>query len=312
MQNNKIISNNHQIIGLDIGRKNTKVYSEFNGEEYSAIFSSIIGDGRNINFDDYKDPIYIDVDGVDYFVGELAEKESYSPTRNSSDSKISLTAKILIHSAISKIAKCDRIRVVFGVPNNAYRKQVLLSIIEEYQGKTIKVKDKISNTSKTVLIEMVDIFREGDAVCYDVMRDRINVDKDVAFISIGFRTSEISYFEKGMNFIDRLSKTIPYGNQHILSYVQNKLKENNIVKELHDIDSNIRDYDKFKKEAYNLASESFTQKIETIIENGFVMTDVYVAGGTILHLSLDTRFNIVDNPIMSVSRGLAYVGTLIF
>ena len=142
--------------------------------------------------------------------------------------------------------------MVFGVPNNAYRKQVLLSIIEEYQGKTIKVKDKISNTSKTVLIEMVDIFREGDAVCYDVMRDRINVDKDVAFISIGFRTSEISYFEKGMNFIDRLSKTIPYGNQHILSYVQNKLKENNIVKELHDIDSNIRDYDKFKKEAYNL------------------------------------------------------------
>ena len=308
MQNSKIILNNYQIIGLDIGRKNTKVYSEFNGEEYNAIFSSIIGDGRNIKFDDYKDPIYIDVDGVDYFVGELAEKESYSPTRNSSDSKISLTAKILVHSAISKVAKCDKVRIVLGVPNNAYRKQVLLGIIETYQGKVIKVKDKITNTSKTVLIEMIDIFREGDAVCYDVMRDRINIDKDMAFISVGFRTSEISYFEKGMNFIDRLSKTIPYGNQHI----QNKLKENNIIKELHEIDSNIGDYDDLKKIAYELASESFTQKIETIIENGFVMTDVYVAGGTMLHLSLDTRFNTVDNPIMSVSRGLAYVGSLIF
>lgn len=308
----RIQLDDYQIIGLDIGRKNTKVYSEFNGEIYSTIFSSIIGDGRDIKFDDYKDPIYISVDNTDYFVGELAEKESYSPTRNSSDSKISLTARILVHSAISKIAKCDKVRIVLGVPNNAYRKQVLLGIIETYQGKTIKVKDKISNTSKTVLIEMIDIFREGDAVCYDVMRDRINTDKDAAFISVGFRTSEISYFEKGMNFIDRLSKTVPYGNQHILSYVQNKLKENNIVKELHEIDSNIGDYDDLKKIAYELASESFTQKIETIIENGFVMTDVYVAGGTMLHLSLDTRFNTVDNPIMSVSRGLAYVGSLIF
>lgn len=304
--------NDYQIIGIDVGRGFTKAYSIYNNETFKVKLKSIIGDGRNIKFEKYKDPSYIQVEGIDYFVGELAEKESYSATRNSSDSKTSLTVKILIDTVISKIAKCSNIKIMLGVPNNAYRKSVLMDVISTYKDKIITVKDNIHNSSKTVNITDIEIFREADAIAYDVMGNYINIDKDKAFISIGFKSTEISYFAKDMMFIDKLSKTIPYGNQHMLSYVQNKLKDNNIVKELYEIDSNKKDYDELKKMAYELASESFVQKIEGIIPNDFIETDVYVGGGTALHLTLDDRFNLIDDAQMSVARGLAYVGKLMF
>lgn len=306
------LNNEYQIIGVDIGRGYSKAYTTFNNEIDSVIFKSLIGDSRNIDFSKYENPIYITTEGNGYFIGELAEKESYSATRNSSDSKTSLTVRVLISAIISRLAKCDNIKIMLGVPNNQYRKSVLLDIMSTYKDKTITVKDNLTNTSKTITITDIDIFKEGDSVAYDVMGHNINNDRDIACISLGFKTSEISYFSKGMNYVDRLSKTILYANQHMLGYVQNKLKDSNIIKDLNEIDSNINDYDELKREAYELASESFTQKIEEIIPNGFIETDVYLAGGTALHLTLDERFNIVEIPQLSVARGLEFVGRLLF
>lgn len=304
---NSLINDLTQTIGLDVGRSFVKVYSEYDGKVYSTIFPSIIGDSRSIKFDDYEYPICIN----DLFVGEIARKESYNPTRNSSDSKTSLTVRTLIYAALSEVVKSNKVKIMLGVPNNMYKKSVLLDVINTYQNKMISIKNNIDNSSKNILIEAIDIFREADAVAYDVMRDKIN-DKDAAFISIGFRSSEISYFEKGMNYVDRLSKTISYANQDMLGYVQNKLKDDyDITKELYEIDSNEGDYDELKKMAYEIASESFVQRIEGVIKNGFIETNVYIAGGTALNLTLDNRFNLVEDPQMSVARGLYYVGTLV-
>ena len=33
-----------QTIGIDLGRRNTKVYSIYNGKEYKTLFSSVISD----------------------------------------------------------------------------------------------------------------------------------------------------------------------------------------------------------------------------------------------------------------------------
>ena len=99
------MENKAQTIGIDLGRRNTKVYSIYDGKEYQSLFSSVISDGRHIQFDKYENPIFINVDNTNYFVGNLAEKEGYTVTRNSSDSKTSLTIRILIHVAILKVAK---------------------------------------------------------------------------------------------------------------------------------------------------------------------------------------------------------------
>lgn len=304
------INNKVQLINIDAGRKNCKISSEYNGETYYDIFSSVIGDARkSVDMDKYNDPIYIEVEGNEYFVGELSELESYSPTRNASDSKTSKTVEILICAAISRIAKCDTIRLNLSVPNNMYNRKTLSNVLEKYQGKKLIVKDMINNVTKTVIIEMCDIWREADCVAFDYLRDKVNEDRDMVFISVGFKSLEISFFRKNFEFIDRLSDTIFYGNQNILGYVQNKLKENGIVRDLLEIDANENDYDELKRVAYELASETIMQKLEERIPNQSEV-EIIIAGGTAMKLSLDERFVIVEEPMFSVVRGLNYVGSL--
>ena len=75
-----------QNIACDIGRGYTKYYSEFNGRIYKGMFKSIIGESRPLNYDDYVDPISIEVYGTGYFGGGLAELESHQAVWNSGDS----------------------------------------------------------------------------------------------------------------------------------------------------------------------------------------------------------------------------------
>lgn len=299
-----------QIIALDIGRRNCKVYSIYKGKEYKVLFSSVISDGRHIQFDKYDDPIFINVDNANYFVGNLAEKEGYTVTRNSSDSKISLTVKILIHAAILKVAKAPNVRLMLGVPSNQYRKSVLLKVIECYKDKYYTVRDNITNEFKTVYIEDVDIYREADAICIDVLNGDAN-GKDILFVSVGFKTTECSYYDKYGNYVDRYSTTIFYGHKDMLAYVQNKLRADGTVVDVIDIDSNVGDYDILKSEAYELASETLVQKLEEIVPN-LDNVDVVLSGGTIKHLTLDERFNVTNDPMMNVSKGLFKVGEMLY
>ena len=299
-----------QTIGIDLGRRNTKVYSIYDGKEYQSLFSSVISDGRHIQFDKYEDPIFINVDNTNYFVGNLAEKEGYTVTRNSSDSKTSLTIRILIHAAILKVAKAPNVRLMLGVPSNQYRKSVLLKIIECYKDKYYVVRDNITNEFKTIYIEDVDIYREADAICIDVLEGEAN-GKDILFVSVGFKTMELSYYDKYGNYVDRYSTTIFYGHKDMLAYVQNKLRADGTVVDVIDIDSNIGDYDDLKAEAYELASETLVQKLEEIVPN-LDNVDVILSGGTIKHLTLDERFNVTDNPMMNVAKGLFKVGETIY
>lgn len=302
--------NNIQLINIDVGRKNCKICSEYNDIVYYDMFSSVIGDARaSVDTEKYEDPIYIEVDGNEYFIGELSEFESYSPTRNSSDSKTSLTVEILIYAAISRVSKCDTIKLNLSVPNNMYSKKTLSNILEKYQDKRIIIRDMINNTTKAITIVACDIWREADCVAFDFLRDKINEDTDMVFISIGFRSLEISFFRKNFEFVDKLSDTIFYGNQNILSYVQNKLKEKGVIRDLLEIDANKDDYDSLKETAYKLASETIMQKLEERIPNQSE-TKIIVAGGTAIHLTLDEHFKIIENPIFSVVRGLNYVGSL--
>lgn len=301
---------NVQTIGLDLGRRNTKVYSIYEGVEYQSLFSSVISDGRHIQFDKYKDPIFINVDNNNYFVSTLAEKEGYTVTRNSSDSKTSLTIRILIHAAILKVAKASNIRLVLGVPSNQYRKSVLLKVIECYKDKYFTVRDNITNEFKTVYIEDVDIYREADAICIDVLNGEAN-GKDILFVSVGFKTMELSYYNKYGDYIDRYSTTIFYGHKDMLAYVQNRLRAEGTVVDVIDIDNNIGDYDDLKEEAYELASETLVQKLEEIVPN-LDNVDVVLSGGTIKHLTLDERFNVTNNPMMNVVMGLFKVGVMLY
>ena len=300
-----------QNIAIDVGRGYLKYYSEYNGNIYKGMFKSIIGEYRPLNFNDYDDPICIEYEGESYFCGSLAEKESHQAVRNSGDSKTSLTVQILINAVLSRIAMTDVVNLMIGVPNNSYKKSVLLDVIDVYQGKKIIVKDKINNNTKRVVIGMVDIFKEADAIMMKETNGEPDENIDIAFISVGFRTTECSYYSKG-NYVDKYSRTILFGNQTILSMVQEKLKDRGIIHDLNYIDSNVGDYDDLKEKAYKLSSEVLTQKIEEIIPNGFSETKILVGGGTALRMELDSRFELIEDAQFAVVIGLFKTAELTF
>lgn len=291
-----------QFIGGDFGRGYLKAFSKVNGKEYKTIFKSIIGDGRNIDLSEYENPIYIKYNNKDLFVGILAEKESQVAIRNSQDSKTSDTVKTLMAAMLSEIAVKDKVKIMMGVPYKNYRKAVLNEVIETYKGKTIEVKNNINGSTKRVTIEDISIFREGDAAVYHVLKGQINYDKPVGLATIGFRTTELSYFEKGFKFNDKRSKTIEFGNRSLLTIVQEELERNGITKELTEIDTST-DYDTYKDYAYHLGSENIAQRIEDIWINTSEM-DVFIAGGTSLNLKFNDEFKVVDDPQMATARGL--------
>lgn len=299
-----------QDIGLDVGRGYVKVFSEYGGRVHKAVFKSIIGDARDIDLKEYKDPIYINFDNVDSFCGILAEKESYDPIRNSNDSKISITVKTLVAAALSKVAIADNVNIVLGVPYKSFNKKTLNEVIGTYKGKRFDIKDKFVGTYKSVRINDISIFREGDAALYWQIKDNPNNKKPVGIVSVGFRTTELSYFQPGLKFNDKLSKSMEYGNKNILEYVQDHLKNNGIMKELYEIDSS-SDYDDIKAIAYARGSEKLSQNIEDLWINSKEM-DIFIAGGTSLNMEFNNEYILVNDRQLATAKGLYLVATQMF
>ncbi|HID0769599.1 TPA: hypothetical protein ACXC99_003696 [Clostridium botulinum] len=299
-----------QIIGVDLGRGYTKAYSEHNELKKQCLFKSVIGMGRALDFSDYENPIYIEVGDEDYFAGILAEKEGYTPTRNSKDSKTTSTVEKLLYAALNEVAVEDEVKLMIGVPYKTFRKSTLNEIENKYKDKKLKIKDKINGGYKDINIVDIKIFREGDAALMWEVRDQKENQKPVGIIAVGFRTTELSYFNKGLEFNDKRSKTIELGNRSALEFVQNKLEDEDIMKDLNEIDTS-EDYDVMKKNAYEVLSERISQEVEDNWINLAEM-DVYVAGGTALNMKFDKKFKLVDDPQMATAKGLFLVGTRVF
>ncbi|WP_243447728.1 ParM/StbA family protein [Clostridium tetani] len=300
------MDNEVQAIGLDIGRGYTKAYSEINNLKKTCLFKSVVGIGRTIDFDIYDKPIYIEVNNEAYFASILAEKEGFTPTRNSKDSKTTTTVEKLIYAALNEVAVYDKVKIMLGVPYKRFRKSELNDIAEKYKGKKVQIKDKINGGYKDIEIVNISIFREGDAALMWEIRNNEKNDKPVGIATIGFRTTELSYFDKGLKFNDRRSKTIELGNKSALEFIQKELEKNNIIKEVNEIDGS-NDYDKLKEIAYRNLSERISQEIEDTWINLNEM-DIYIAGGTSLNMKFDEEFKLVEDPQMATAKGLYLVG----
>lgn len=296
-----------QIIGLDCGRGYTKGYTEVNGIPKSCCFKSIIGEGRAIELSGFDDPIRIEYDNEDWFVGLLAEKESQTPIRNSKDSKITNTVRVLLATALYELAVEDTVKIMLAVPYKSFRKSILAEIVEEYKGKTIKVRNKIDGGFKEIKISDISICREADASLYWQVRNEESLEKPIGIVNIGFRSTEMSYFDKDLTFIDKKSDTMEFGNRSVMSNVKDKLKENNINKDVNEIDTS-NDYNDLKEKAYKIATES----IEQIIEDKWINLnemDIFIAGGTSLNMKFEERFKVIEDAQMSTAKGCWLVGT---
>lgn len=297
-----------QVIGLDVGRGYVKGYSQINGMEKRCLFKAVIGEGRDIDLNGRENPIYIECNNKKWFVGMLAEKESQIPIRNSKDSKVTNTVQTLVAAALSEIAVEDNVKIMLGVPYKSFRKSVLEEVVETYKNKTIKVRDKVKGGIKEINIVNIGIGRESDAALYWQVRDRKNNDKPLGLVSVGFRSTEFTYFDKDLSFNDKKSDTLEFGNKSVMSNVKDILAEKNIIKDLNEIDSS-DDYKDYKDNAYKIAAENIEQQIEDKWINLDEM-EIFIAGGTALNMKFDEKFKIVDDPQMATAKGLYLLGTL--
>ena len=294
-----------QKIGLDIGRGYVKGYTEYNDQEYYCLFKSIVALGRDIDTSKYKEPIYMEYQNGDYFVGELAEKEGDSPIHNLKDDKTTPVVEKLIAAGLEKLAIRSNVSIMLGVPNKMFKKSEREKIQKHYKGKTFTVKNKLTGATKSVTIDNIDVFREGDAALLWHTRNRECLEKPFGMVTVGFRTLELAYYDVNFIYNDKKSKTKELGNKDALEYVQRKLdNDKGVMRELYEIDSS-NNYDDYKKAAYDNLSE----RIDVEIENAWLNLDemeIKIGGGTALNLE-NLSFEVIEDSQMATAKGLWFL-----
>ena len=297
-----------QIIGIDAGRSYTKAFSVYGGNVYQTIFNSVYGNGRpNIDFNNYEQPIAVEIGGNDYFFGELAIKECYNRLSNLKDEKTTEVAEMLIIAALNKVAVTKEVKIMLGVPNRLYNKRTLQSVIDKYRNKAYVFRDIISGKTKEVHIVDIGIMRESDSALIFLERGNVNK-KPIGLVSVGGKTTEISYYEPNFRFIDRNSVSLALGSIDVNTEVRRKLEYNRIYKSNDEIDIS-NNYDNKKKVAYEIIENRLYEEIDNIFTNISEMERIYIVGGTSQNLSLDDSvFTKVEDPQMVTAKGLYFCG----
>lgn len=301
-----------QTVGIDIGRGYTKVYTEKDGVAHSDMFKSVVALGRELEWEKYSKPMFLDatlgeMNFKTVFCGELAEKEGFAPIKNSKDSKVTDTVKKLFLGALSCIPLEDKINVVLGVPNREWNKSNLNAVIEAYKGKTIEITDHANKRVKKTFINDITIFKESDAaLLYHVQYNKPNNTNDNVMVNIGFRTTEISYYDNNLKYNDKKSKSLELGNQTVLEFVQKQHPKRTVE----EIDSSNR-YDELKEAGYNMLAENIDQLVESILVN-LDEINLFACGGVVNKINLPEKFKKVEDPQMITAKGLFLVGEKMF
>ncbi|MBQ1785189.1 MAG: ParM/StbA family protein, partial [Turicibacter sp.] len=292
------------------GRGYVKAYSEHMGEVYQTRFKSIVALGRDMDFNEdfnkmeNQDKIYIEIEGKKFFCGKLAELEGFNPNQNERDDKTSPTVKRLVYAALNEVAASSQVKIMLGVPHKLFKKEVLNAVIDAYKGKTIEIKNKITGTFKEVTIRDILIFREADAALMWHVRQYPTLKNGaVAMVNVGFRTTELCFYEKGLKYNDKKSNTLELGNKTALEYVERELSTSGTKRTLAEIDSS-DEYDNLKENAYEMLSETIANRIEGAWIN---LNEVAICacGGTSQKLTLG--YEVIDDPQMATSKGLYLV-----
>ncbi len=298
-----------QIIGIDIGRGAVKYYSKFKEEEITGKFNAVFGTGRNgISYNLWNDPIALEVNGNLLFFGELAIKESMNQTSNIKDEKDSFVSEMLLIAALSKAARTKNVKIMLGVPNRLFNKRTREAIVNKYKGKLYKFKDCVTKENKEAYIADIDIYREADSALVYMQRGKVNT-KPVALVSIGFRTTELSFYEPKFKFIDKRSASIGIGARDVLEETKKILESERIYKTVEELDID-NTYDDRKVMGYNMIANKIEQEIDSLWVNLGELENIYLCGGTSCNTDLSpTIFNRIDDPQMATAKGLYFVGT---
>lgn len=226
-----------EILGIDIGFGFTKAT---NGDR-SMIFKSVLGEAIKIQssdavFADMDDLEYLhaEIDGKDYFLGELAVRQSSERFFTLDQSQfVSEYTKILALTAAAKLVKSHiPVNLVTGLPIGFYtkhKKELVKILLGEHN---VIIRDAEGDVQeKTININKVSVIFQPWGSLFNVMlnergevKDKRPANEKFGIIDIGFRTSDYSVADK-MHYSERGSRTTDSGIARAFNLLATRLRE---------------------------------------------------------------------------------------
>lgn len=235
-------------VAVDLGYGFVKAVSSNTGKR--VVFPSLVGRGYDLGvagmFGDKKNDIsniHVVCDGVDYFVGELAEKESRTVSRIFEQERFEHQyTKILLNTAIQLVTdgSVDQINLSTGLPLDFYKaqskdfKKSVLGLQPLVEWKSGSLKDK------TLRVNINDalVFPQGASAVFSALINHegrfayphlMNAGNLIALIDIGFRTTDFVVVEmqEDSSFIPKvkLSGTIDDGVVNLHQQIKQSYKQ---------------------------------------------------------------------------------------
>jgi len=224
-------------LGVDVGFGYTKAY---NGER-SIIFKSILGDAADIQFQSgfseggLLENLHVTVDGRDYYVGDMAEKQS-NVREFTLDQNTLLTnfAKVMALTATACFtgAASREISLVTGLPIRYFKQQRAryVQMLEGVHNVTLHTRED-EFQEKSLDIRRVRVLPQPFGSVFNLLMNdhgRI-VDRDVArqkfgVIDIGFRTTDYTLTDR-LRYIERGSRTTDTGISKAFALISRKILE---------------------------------------------------------------------------------------
>lgn len=230
-----------EVIGLDIGFGFTKAS---NGKR-SMIFKSVYGEANELQFkeqlltgSDQDEHLEIEIDGVSYFAGELAERQSQERFHTLDQTQfVNDFTKILALVPLSRmVGRQDPVKLVAGLPVSYYRKHKK-QVVDILKGQhELAVVDQNQERTETVIrISSVRVVPQPFGAVMNMMlndigeiRDRRFMDEKIGVIDIGFRTSDFTIADH-TRYSERGSRTLDMGISKAFTSIAAKLQESSGV-----------------------------------------------------------------------------------
>lgn len=225
------------IVGLDVGFGFTKILK---GRE-QRVFKSVYGDATEVQYRenvlgdaDPVDHLHLEMEEGDFFVGELAERQSLDRyfTLDQNDF-VARFIKVLTLAGLSTLVERNEpVRLVTGLPVSQYKRhrKRIARILNEAHDFTV-VDPEETRRDTVIRIQDVRVVPQPFGTVLDLMLNDIGEVSDgrflkqkIGIIDVGFRTCDFTIADRA-HYAERGSGTTDYGISRAFTSIAKRIDE---------------------------------------------------------------------------------------
>ncbi|QTL96580.1 hypothetical protein GM661_00635 [Iocasia frigidifontis] len=283
-------------IGIDIGFGFVKATD---GQK-QVIFPSVVGEGRNIRYNtgindnSIMDNLMLQLEGNNYFVGNLANRQSDIVMSTLSQNRVnSIENEILFCTALGLLDPLGGVNIVTGLPVNEYSDRFKEKLLETLRGYH---QFSLNGSHHNIKVSNCKVIPQPFGTIFDQLLDDqgkiLNPDYaniTLGIIDIGFRTSDFAVADN-LEYVDKMSSSSNIALSSAYKLIARELNaEYGITKPLYQLDQIIRDKQiiingeevdlaSLKEKAFRLTAQNIISEVSTLW-NIWEIETILVAGG---------------------------------